>query len=118
MKGLNAEQLGRRCDPAKLPFRSTADLAPFDDFIGQDRALDAIRLSSEIPYWDFNLFVLGPTGTGRHATVEKILSERAATRDRPADWVYVNNFEAPDRPKALRMPAGTAIRLRRGSGNR
>lgn len=117
MKGLTAEQLSKRCDSTRLPFRSTAELAPFDDFIGQERALDAIRLSSEIPHRDFNLFVLGPTGTGRHAAVEKILSEQAATRDAPSDWVYVNNFEAPDKPRALQMPAGTAVRLRRAMQN-
>lgn len=113
MKGLAAADLCRTCDPNTLSFRSTAELDPYDGFIGQDRALDAIRLSSEIPHRDFNLFVLGPTGTGRHVAVRKILAESAATRQTPPDWVYVNNFEAPDRPRALQMPAGTAIRLRR-----
>lgn len=113
MQGLTAKDLSRICDPETLSFETTEDLDPFDDFIGQDRALGAIRLSSEIPHRDFNLFVLGPTGSGRHAAVEKILSEQAATREPPSDWVYVNNFEAPDRPKALRLPPGTAVRLRR-----
>jgi len=112
MKTLAAQDLCKTCDPKTFGFRSTEDLAPFDGFLGQERALDAIRLSSEIPHRDFNLFVLGPTGTGRHAAVQKILSERAATCEAPSDWAYVNNFEAPDRPKALRMPTGTAVRLR------
>ena len=31
---------------------------------------------------------------------------------RPDDIVYVNNFRDPDRPRALRLPAGMAARLR------
>ncbi len=113
MNGLKAEELCQSCDPSKLPFQTTADLAEFDEFIGQDRALDAIRLSSTIAHRDFNLFVLGPVGSGRHSAVRKILAEQARSRDLPPDWVYVNNFEAAHKPKALRMPTGTAVTLKR-----
>ncbi len=113
MKPLLGDKLRRRCDPAKLPFQSTEDLAEFSDLIGQERALDAIRLSSQISHRDFNLFVLGPTGTGRHSAVKKLLTEQATKRPLPSDWVYVNNFEAAHKPKALQLPAGTAAVLKR-----
>ena len=112
MKPLPGDKLRRRCDPEKLPFRSTEDLAEFNDLIGQERALDAIRLSSEISHRDFNLFVLGPMGTGRHTAVKKLLTEQAAKRPVPSDWVYVNNFEVAHKPKALRLPSGTASTLK------
>ncbi|MDU8913899.1 ATP-binding protein [Aestuariicoccus sp. MJ-SS9] len=112
MDGLPPDQLRRRCDPAKLPFTSTRDLGDETGLIGQSRALEAIRLSSEMPHRDFNLFVLGPTGTGRHTAVRDLLAERAASRDLPPDWVYVNNFEVPHKPRAIRLPAGTAQLLR------
>ncbi len=112
MTGLPAAKLRRQCDPAKLPFRSTDELADYGDLIGQDRALDAIRLSAQIPHRDFNLFVLGPSGTGRHSAVKKLLSEEAAKRPVPSDWAYVNNFEAAHKPKALRLPPGTAATLK------
>lgn len=117
MKGLPTEKLHQRCDPKKLPFRSTEELEENSDLIGQDRALDAILLSSRTTHRDFNLFVLGPPGTGRHSAVKTILSEQAATRPLPSDWVYVNNFEAAHKPVALRLPAGTAMTLRRAMQN-
>jgi hypothetical protein len=36
---LPPEALRAICDPATLPFSSTADLAPLDGMIGQDRAV-------------------------------------------------------------------------------
>lgn len=113
MKDLPSEKLRNRCDPATLPFRTTAEIEDFRDLIGQDRALDAIRLSSELPHRDFNLFVLGPSGTGRHDAVDKLLREQAQKRPVPSDWVYVNNFAAAHKPVAMRLPAGTATTLRK-----
>ncbi|GAB4356420.1 MAG: ATP-binding protein [Oricola sp.] len=110
--GLNAEDLRRSCDPAAFGFETTDDLPDDTALIGQERAIDAIRLSARIAHRDFNLFVLGPPGTGRRAAVEKLLGEQAAERPVPPDWVYVNNFEAPHRPRALRLPPGTALRLK------
>ncbi|MDJ0630118.1 MAG: ATP-binding protein [Rhodobacter sp.] len=117
MTPLPADRLRRQCDPAKLPFRSTDELEGVSGLIGQDRALDAIRLSAQIAHRDFNLFVLGPPGTGRHSAVKQLLTEQAARRPLPSDWVYVNNFEAAHKPKALRLPPGTAAALRREMEN-
>lgn len=113
MKDLPSAKLRNRCDPATLPFGTTAEIEDFRDLIGQDRALDAIRLSSELPHRDFNLFVLGPSGTGRHDAVDKLLREQALKRPVPSDWVYVNNFAAAHKPVAMRLPAGTATTLRK-----
>ena len=112
MEQLPPGKLRNRCDPETLPFRTTAEIAGDSDLIGQDRALDAIRLSSQLPHRDFNLFVLGPSGTGRHSAIDRLLKEQAAKRPVPSDWVYVNNFGAEHKPIALRLPAGTATSLR------
>lgn len=105
-------KLRLRCDPASLPFRSTAELKAFSGLIGQDRALKAIRLSARIGHRDFNLYVLGPPGSGRHSATVKLLTEQAGTRPVPSDWVYVNNFEAADKPRALRLTPGVAPAFR------
>ncbi|MDW4551163.1 ATP-binding protein [Defluviimonas sp. D31] len=110
--GLPAEELARRCDPTDLPFHATDEIEGLDQLIGQDRAMDAIRLAAEMPHRGFNLFVLGPTGTGRRTAVDRLLAEQARTLPVPDDWAYVNNFDAPDKPRALRLPPGTAQRLR------
>lgn len=106
------DDLRRRCDPATLGFDTTNDVEPFDELTGQARAIEAIRLSAEMRHRRFNLFVHGPEGTGRHAAVVRLLTEAAAQRPVPDDWVHVHDFEAPDRPRALRLPRGMGPKLR------
>ncbi len=101
------------CDPDLLDFKTTASLEPLNSLIGQDRALGAIRTAARIRHSDFNLFVLGPSGAGRHSAVQTLLEAEAATRPVPSDWVYVNDFAGPDRPKAVAMPPGTARPLQK-----
>ena len=38
--------------------------------------------------------------------IEPFLQSRAADQTAPDDWCYVNNINDPDRPRALRLPAG------------
>ncbi len=109
---LAPEALARRCDPASLPFAVTTELGDEDGLIGQSRAVDAIRLSATIAHRDFNLFVVGPEGTGRHSAVRQLLKEQATARETPSDWVYVNNFEAGHKPRALKLPQGVGPKLR------
>lgn len=110
--GLPPEALARRCDPARLGFATTDEVRHLHQIIGQDRAIEAIRLAAGMAHRDFNLFVLGPTGTGRRRAVQALMGERAQALPVPDDWVYVNNFTTPHQPKALRLPPGTALRLR------
>lgn len=117
MLPLPPEKLRPRCDPATLPFRTTDELPDHSDLIGQDRALEAIGLSAAVAHRDFNLFVLGPSGTGRHDATAKLLKAQASRRPLPADWVYVNNFEAAHKPRALSLPPGDAPRLRAAMQN-
>ncbi|WP_137700649.1 Lon protease family protein [Marimonas lutisalis] len=111
-KPLPAPLLRRVVSADTLPFKHTGELESYDALIGQDRAMDALRLASGIGHHDFNLFVLGDPGMGRHWAVRRLLDEQAATRDGPDDWVYVNNFDTPEKPRCLRLPPGTALRLK------
>ncbi|HSF63786.1 MAG TPA: ATP-binding protein, partial [Paracoccaceae bacterium] len=109
---VDVAQLRAVCDPATLPFQTTAELEPLSGPVGQDIAVEAIRLSAEMRHRRFNLFVHGPEGSGRHSTVLRILRDVAGTRPVPQDWVYVQNFADPDRPLALCLPPGQGPRLR------
>ena len=105
---LPPERLYRRADLLSLSFTTTADLQPIDGLIGQQRALDAINFGTRIDKPGFNLFVVGPSGARMHEAVRPVLLEEARTRPSPSDWVYVNNFQDPDRPTAIELPAGRA----------
>ena len=100
------------CSPSSFAFETTSDLAPLDGPVGQDIAVEAIRLSADMRHPRFNLFVYGPEGSGRHSTVLRILQNVAASRSIPSDWVYVNNFAEPDKPLAISLPSGEAPKLR------
>jgi predicted ATP-dependent protease len=99
------EQLRRRVDPAKLPLTS-ADVTPLEGTIGQPRAIDAIAFGLEISSPGYNLFVAGSAGSGRESTILGFLQRFAPTRPAPSDWVYIYNFDQPDRPNAIRLPQG------------
>lgn len=101
------------CDPALLDFEDTSSLEPLPGLIGQERALGAIKLAASIAHADFNLFVLGPVGAGRHSVVQTLLEVEATNRPVPSDWVYVNDFANPDRPRAVALPPGTARPLQK-----
>ncbi|AOS84479.1 ATP-dependent protease [Chlorobaculum limnaeum] len=104
-------QLFNRCDPGEFAFSTTADLDGSTEIAGQERALDAIRLGMGIRRDGFNLFALGPSGTGKETTVLQFLNAIAPKEARPDDWCYVYNFDKPRSPKALRLPPGQACRL-------
>jgi lon-related putative ATP-dependent protease len=103
---LRPAELRRRLDPSRLRFASTADVEPLVGTIGQPRALDALEYGLAVETRGFNLFVSGQPGSGRLTTVLDYLHALAAEKAAPSDWLYVYNFGNPDRPTAIRMPAG------------
>ncbi len=111
--GLGAEALRTSCDPKSLGFGTTDDLPGLERLVGQERATDALRLSVQMSPHDFNAFVLGREGYGRHRIVQQILAEERLSRPVPFDWAYVNDFQAPHKPKAIRLPPGTAQDFKR-----
>ena len=109
---LGPPALRRACDPAGLPFATTDELEDFADVLGQSRAVEAIQFGVGIERDGYNLYAMGPEGVGRHTIVRRYLEQRAPQRATPSDWCYVFNFAAPDNPKALELPAGSAPRFR------
>ncbi|MBO0689147.1 MAG: AAA family ATPase [Candidatus Dormibacteraeota bacterium] len=110
---IDPDHLRRRVDPGDLAFDSTAEVAPLEGTIGQPRALEAIDFGLEVPTAGYNLFLTGPPGSGRTTTLLDMLRRVAAERPPPHDWVYVHDFDRPDQPRGIRLPAGGARRLER-----
>jgi lon-related putative ATP-dependent protease len=109
---LKAEELRATCDPATLPFLSTAELAPLPGLIGQERALDATTFGIGMKKAGYNLFVLGLPATGKTTSMSRLLDGAAAGGATPSDWCYVHDFADPYRPCALEVPAGRGRQLR------
>ncbi len=109
---LPVSQLRRVCDPNALTFNTTVELPPVSEIIGQPRGTRAIEFGIDIDSPGYNIFVLGEEGTGRTTAIGRFLRERAARRPTPQDWMYVNNFAEPHKPRALNLPAGMGAALR------
>ena len=107
----------RRLDPRTLRFESTAEVEPLVGTVGQPRALDALEYGLEVETKGFNLFVSGPSGSGRLTTVLDTLRGLAPGRQKPPDWVYVHDFANADRPNAIELPAGRGVEFARAMDN-
>lgn len=113
IRPLSAEQLYRHCPADQLGFRTTEELERLELPCGQARALEALDFATGMRNDGFNLFVLGPAGAGKREWVQCFLERKAEAQPRPSDWAYIYNFDAPDQPRALALPAGTGRRLKR-----
>ncbi|EJE49542.1 putative ATP-dependent protease [Acidovorax sp. CF316] len=112
-RALSAHQLRLIIDPATLGFASTAELTGLPlPWIGQERAEAAARFGLAMQQPDYHLFVLGDVGSGRASLLHQAMLAEAARRPVPPDLCYLHDFDAPDRPRALRLPAGQGRLLR------
>src|ERR1700732_997674 len=93
-----------RCEPARLPFETTAQAEPREGFIGQERALRALKMGVELSAPGYNVFVCGLAGTSRGGTIARMGEDLHPPTKESLDRCYVNNFKLTDRPRLLAMP--------------
>jgi len=98
--------------PGQVECATTEALQPTEEIIGQERAQKALHFGLEIQERGFNVYVAGIPGTGKRTAVKKFLDELAKTKPKSDDWVYVNNFDNPYEPNAIRLPPGMGNRLK------
>lgn len=103
---LEVEDLKNVCEPEEFDFESTENLARLEGVIGQDRATQALSFGMDIESPGYHVYALGEPGTGRISSIKKFLESEAEGETVPQDWCYVNNFDEPDNPTALRFPSG------------
>ncbi len=112
------EQLRREQDPTDFQFECTDELVPLSEFIGQDRGLRALQFGLGLDKPGYNIFVTGLAGTGKATAIleyirREVEQRRTAEHEKlPRDWCYVHNFDDPDRPNAVSLPAGAGRQLR------
>jgi lon-related putative ATP-dependent protease len=109
---LHPDVLYTACDPSALQFSSTDELPDLDAALIHGRAVEALRLGLDMQHAGYNLFVLGETGSGRHAITHQLLEAERQGGTPPSDWCYVYNFSDATRPDLLRLPCGRGTRLR------
>jgi predicted ATP-dependent protease len=97
-----------RCELSRIPFETTAQAELREGFIGQERALRALKMGAELSAPGYNVFVCGLAGTSRGGTIAHMIQELHPPTKESLDRCYVNSFKLPDRPRLLALPRGKA----------
>jgi ATP-dependent Lon protease len=105
---LTPDKLRWRCELARVPFETTAQAQKREGFVGQERALRALKMGVELSAPGYNVFVCGLAGTSRGGTIAQMIGDLHPATKPSLDKCYVNNFKIPDRPRLLSLPRGSA----------
>ncbi|HEX3543352.1 MAG TPA: AAA family ATPase [Candidatus Acidoferrum sp.] len=97
-----------RCDLSRIPFETTAQAELREGFIGQERALRALKMGVELSAPGYNVFVCGLAGTSRGGTIASMIEKLHPRTKKSLDRCYVNNFKIADRPRLLSLARGQA----------
>ncbi len=111
-KPLTVDQLYQAAQSDSLP-ASTRRLKAFNDFLGQERAKEAVLMALEMPHDGYNIFAVGENGLGKRTMIKRLLAEAAKQEEAASDWCYVNYFADPRKPIALELPAGKGIAVQK-----
>ena len=103
---LDYTQLKKSCSPSDFTFQSTEELTPLEGIIGQERAVKAFEFGLAVKMKGYNIYMGGPSGTGKTSYAISSTQKLAITEPVPMDWCYVYNFENPMKPRAISFEAG------------
>ncbi len=110
---LEPKDLSRRVDPLGLGFASTRELVDQAlPWVGQQRAEAAARFGLGMALPGYNLLVVGEVGTGRTTLMRQLMNDVASSCPVPPDLLFLHHVAQPERPLALRLPAGEGRQLR------
>jgi lon-related putative ATP-dependent protease len=108
---LPPSKLRWRCASGLFDFKTTDDIKPCQDIIGQDRALSAIKRGLKLEHRGFNIFITGLVGTGRTTTIKHLLERLEKKGPIPSDICYMHNFRNPTMPRCIELDAGKGNEL-------
>lgn len=105
---LSPDKLRWQCNPAQIPFQTTAEIEPVTAAFGQERAVRALKMGVELTASGYNVFVCGLSGMSRGGLIVRMIEEMHPQCEPAPDRCYVNNFKNSDRPRLLTLPRGQA----------
>ena len=110
MKNINElsyKDLKDVCDPKMFKFDKVKEVKDTTNLVyGQDRGIKALEFGVNVDLKGYNLYLEGPVGVGKTMYTKKFLENRAKKEKVPNDWCYIYNFEDPNEPIAVSLPAG------------
>ncbi|HAS8559355.1 TPA: ATP-binding protein [Vibrio vulnificus] len=109
---LSAAQLYSVAELEQLPCKSTKELAPIDEIVGQERAQKAVEFAMSIKEKGYNIYAIGQNGLGKRTMILRYLNRHQHDVNALYDWCYVTNFEDIRTPKVLKLPQGVGVQFR------
>mgnify|MGYP001851173364 FL=1 len=103
---LSYKDLKLSFNPKIFNFETTEELEPLYTGIGQDRGIKALEFGLQVDVKGYNLYLEGPSGVGKTLYTKNYLTKIAAKKKTPSDWCYIYNFDNPNEPIAVELPAG------------
>jgi len=103
---LSYKDLKMECNPEMFHFETTGELEPINDGIGQERAIKAFEFGINVNVKGYNIYIEGPSGVGKTMYAKNYLDKIATKKKIPNDWCYIYNFQNPNEPIAVSLPAG------------
>jgi len=103
---LKYTQLKNECKPSSLNFETTEELKDSGGIIGQERGIKSLEFGTSIDVKGYNIFIEGPTGVGKTLYTKNFLDKISKKKKAPNDWCYIYNFDNPNEPIAVSLPAG------------
>jgi len=103
---LTYKQLKNLCNPNIFDFETTEELDNEGLVYGQERGINALQFGLNIKAKGYNLFIEGPAGVGKTMYSKQYVSDIASKQKTPDDWCYIYNFDNPNEPIAVSLPAG------------
>ena len=103
---LSYKELKMICNPNLFNFETTEELEPMVSGIGQERGIKALQFGINVDIKGYNLYLEGPTGVGKTMYTKNYLNKISKKKKTPSDWCYVYNFNDPNEPIAISLPAG------------
>ena len=109
---LSYKDLKALCSTGNFNFETTAELESNDKGIGQDRAISALEFGLNVDVRGNNLYLEGPSGVGKTMYTRNYLNKISVKKKVPVDWCYIYNFNNPNEPIAVSLPAGQGEEFR------
>ena len=103
---LNYKDLRMTCDSKVFNFETTKELQPIQTGIGQERGIKALEFGLQVDVKGYNIYLDGPSGVGKTMYTKNYLNKLATKKKVPSDWCYIYNFDNPNEPIAVELPAG------------
>ena len=103
---LSYRDLKMVCDQKMFKFETTKELEPINDGIGQERGIKALEFGISVDVKGYNLYIEGPSGVGKTMYTKNYLYSISSKKKVPNDWCYIYNFQNPNEPIAVSLPAG------------